>query len=568
MTTGKRTSTETLGWLIAGGGALGTGLVAASGGVAALGALPWLFCSGMGGSLVLIARSAARISRAETFFTEGDLASADALLAKPMWPWHRDAYSVLRGAIALERADPRRALVELDDAVARSRPHAFAPYTRAVAALARARRAVVRAILGDADGARADIAAARGQPGVPVHSLAMSALAETLVAARSGDRDALRARLADNRGILRELSWLRGRALARGLSRLAHAPRGSAYRSSGKLDTSSDLRRWADDLFPEVSPFIEIEIEVGEPLAIRATRGPSELRARVVPVPPPPPKSSTLRRALMLWGGLVLFFVVVWQFVGPDGAPGPAPAPASPSSGLAVGVVQAVLTLLFGVAVVVIFRRARRDGATLAAASVAASLGHADEARAVLAPLVDSRQPLMAASARSILADVAERAGDLKTARQLLDQAITAANGVRTAGAEYVLAAMYGQRAMVRAALGDEAGVREDLATLEQRFPDTLARSTAVLPSELRLAARRGDWSAAAAIAERRKPTTALSYRDDLIADIAMVASGKVRDPAEMSRLLDDLADDPSLSAWVDTLAPGARAAIERAAVQ
>ena len=97
---------------------------------------------------------------------------------------------------------------------------------------ARALRAFARASLGDGEGARRDIAAVRARAGVSAESLARVSLAEAIVLERSGGRDALRALLDRDKGLLLESCHPRERAIVRASQRMVRVTTTTAYRAA------------------------------------------------------------------------------------------------------------------------------------------------------------------------------------------------------------------------------------------------------------------------------------------------------------------------------------------------
>ena len=113
----------------------------------------------------------------------GRLADADAFLDvadKSRLAWSRRIADVQRAMVHLRRGDTKQALGRLDAAIARP----IGRYARENATYqieaAHALRAFTRASLGDAEGARRDIAAVRERRGVSAESLARASLAEAV----------------------------------------------------------------------------------------------------------------------------------------------------------------------------------------------------------------------------------------------------------------------------------------------------------------------------------------------------------------------------------------------------
>lgn len=163
-----------------------------------------------------------------------------------------------RAAFALRERDHARAAEEATAALERTPRPRFSALNRGsraatwtVDASLLGVRALARALLGDADGARADASALdvhleKDRPrevalqvppvgGVRAleEALARARLAEAIVLARAADRDALGAHLAKHRSVILHELGPEERALVRGFDRMLAIPGASPYRATG-----------------------------------------------------------------------------------------------------------------------------------------------------------------------------------------------------------------------------------------------------------------------------------------------------------------------------------------------
>jgi hypothetical protein len=182
------------------------------------------------------------------------------------------------------------------------------------------------------------------------------------------------------------------------------------------------------------------------------------------------------------------------------------------------------------------------------------------EAERELTRLTSFRVKLIAAQAHLLLASLAERAAqfDVTLAHADAAAARVISTGQRTAAYDLLLPDIHAMRALALAALDRPGEARQELGLVEQRFPAFYMLERTRVRVRQVLAARASDYAAVARIAGARSPDLPISYRDDVLGEIAEVverpsAAGRER----IVRLRHEIDCDPVLGYWLEATAPG-----------
>jgi hypothetical protein len=279
---------------------------------------------------------------------------------------------------------------------------------------------------------------------------------------------------------------------------------------------------------------------------------------------------------LGLWVVLIVMFLAIWQFLSPSkGTPTEAPPPEVPPDAIAITPLTLILTALaLGVPLVLFLRiyrsvaHARRGAQAMRRAMRLLGEGDTPGAQTVMDQVVRTAPDSVAASALLQLALVAERRCDLKAALAHCDaglERISRFAQVRAANSDILVPELIAQRAFVLAALDRDQQAMAELATLAREHPTFAFTSRSVLRVRLVRALRRMDLTEAVGLARERTPELPLSRRDEMLADLVIALSGGRVLEGEIERLGVELAEDAELAAWVDFMAPGARAELAAA---
>jgi hypothetical protein len=200
------------------------------------------------------------LERAYRALARGEPASAEQMLAglsELSAPLARIA-RLVEAQAALSRGSLDLALARVERALPPRPPE---PWERAELASALGVRAVLRALSGNAAGARRDITRVRQEvPEPSALALARAALAEAVVLARGGDRARLRAHFELHGRHLSRLPLAHESALAMAYARMAGSGHRSVYRQPAGADTrvpSRGLLRWFGQVAPEAAPFVD-----------------------------------------------------------------------------------------------------------------------------------------------------------------------------------------------------------------------------------------------------------------------------------------------------------------------
>lgn len=504
----------------------------------------------------------------------GALAEAEAILDQiegSRMAWVRRISELQRAVIALRRGDVAIARDRLDAAIAQ--PIGFFAQANSAYQIeaALALRAFARASLGDHDGARGDIAAVRERPGASAESLARVSLAEAVILDRTGERDALRALLDRDKGLLLESCHPRERAIVRAYQRMLKVATSSVYRrgaprEAADLADEPPLVDWVAKVAPAAAPFVRVPRAVhleGPPVtALRpataeardAVERSREAAAKATLRP------NTLPRLLLAGGamGLMLFSLVV--VLSQPGKNNSMTWDWLPIPLIAIGVAGSAVIASGGVVgaaqVARRFRRAPRAAlARLDEARAAIGRGDLDAAAAILRELAASDHDLVAVQSRCLEAAVAERRGDAAAMLAACDAGLARLAGVRAAIAGPLRPELIAQRAFALALLDrfDEASA--ELGSLA-RLPYAMLGRDHFRIRLIELA-RSGDIDAGARWVEQGAADLPLGVRDELLADLvrAVAAPGSAG-LGEIERLKDELRTSPENRRWIDLVAP------------
>jgi hypothetical protein len=518
----------------------------------------------------------------------GHLAEAEVFLDaadKSRLPWSRRIADVQRAIVHLRRGDPTLALARLDAALARpvgryARENALYQIEAALAL-----RAFTRASLGDADGARHDIAAVRSRGGVSAESLARAALAEAMLLERTGGRDALRALLDRDKGLLLESCHPRERAIVRAYQRMVRVTTTSAYRASAPRDDADAHPRdepalldWVTKLVPAAAPFVR---------APRAHTGPAGPHVALLPrvdVNASPTvlrdraataaivgKRSTRLRALAVTSGVAASVVGVVAVIAalasampdahdlaaPIDAPAALPSASIPFTPLALFAVAAALAFAA-------FRASRRvrhssneERGRLGMARDAIGRGDLDAAAAALRGLEGHEHDRLAAHASALQATIAERRCDAAGMLAAASTGLGRLAHVHEGDAFSIQPELIGQRALALTLLdrGDEAAA--ELGILAHRTSPMRERD--LFRVRLIGLARRGQLAEAARWIEQEAGDLPLGVRDELLADLVRAAAApEAAGLGEIERLEHELRTEPEHRRWIEWAAPAA----------
>jgi hypothetical protein len=201
------------------------------------------------------------LERAYRALARGEPAAAEqmlAALAELSTPLGRIA-RLVEAQAALSRGSLDLALARVERAFPPRPPE---PWERAELTSALGVRAVLRALSGNAAGARRDIARVRQEVPEPSPlALARAALAEAIVLARGGDRARLRAHFELHGRHLSRLPLPHESALATAYARMAGSGHRSVYRQPAGGEEarapSRGLVRWFGLVAPEATPFVD-----------------------------------------------------------------------------------------------------------------------------------------------------------------------------------------------------------------------------------------------------------------------------------------------------------------------
>jgi hypothetical protein len=520
--------------------------------------------------------------------TLGRLADADRILDqadKGRASWSRRIADVQRAIVHLRRGDPQKALGRLDAALARP----LGRYARDNALYqmeaAHALRAFTRASLGDAEGARRDIAAVRTRRGVSAESLARVSLAEAIVLERTGGRDALRALLDRDKGLLLESCQPRERAIVRAYQRMVRVTTTTAYRAAPPRDEEThrgdepELLDWVTRIAPGAAAFVRAPRAHTGPAGPRVEMLPAAqigahrelLENRAITAASVGKRSSRLRALAALSGvaaAMAAIFAIITALV--EAMPDPhrmsEGAAAATSGGVAgvssIPLVPITLFVLATVLGVSGFRASRRvrhasqgERSRLGLARDAIGRGNLDAASEALAGLELREHDRLAAHASALQATIAERRCDAEAMLEAASTGLGRLSRVQTHDAAVLQPELIAQRAFALTLLDRAGEATAELNLLAQRTSPMRERD--LFRVRLIGLARAGKLAEAARWVEQESGDLPLGARDELLADLVRAAAAP--DSAglgEIERLEHELRTEPALKRWIEWVAP------------
>ncbi len=273
-------------------------------------------------------------------------------------------------------------------------------------------------------------------------------------------------------------------------------------------------------------------------------------------------------KKLAAWVALIVVFLAIWQALAPS-----RPGPSEPFD-LGAWLLSALPSMLpalviCGGLLALVLRGRRvnaasaRHQAALQASTAHLEAGRYEEAEQAVESLSRSRLPQFRRAYHAQRAEIAARRGDRAEATARLDEAMTAPVGRWYRGAqEGVVRAARGLRAFLRASAGDEAGAREDVATLRADAQATPAQLARAALAEAMLLDKAGDRAALGELLSRHRALILAAApareRALLRAYEAMLESS----PASVYRQQGDREapgeDAAEIAAWVAWHAPSA----------
>jgi hypothetical protein len=262
-------------------------------------------------------------------------------------------------------------------------------------------------------------------------------------------------------------------------------------------------------------------------------------------------------------------FLAIWQFLSPsDATPGharpPAPPPASGFDPWIVATPAAMIVLVVGALWLQLWLT-RREIARFARAELAVARGDVERATAELTALSKSSRQALAAQAHLLLARLGERDARWPDVITRCDTGLATATRnamIRVQLVDLTIPELTELRALALAAMDRRAESDAELAILGRDYPTYPFQSRALVRAQLVGAMRARDLAAAADIARSRTIDLPLSVRDDTLADLALVLAGGASND-EIERVDSELRDDPKVRAWIDAIAPDARARLQ-----
>ncbi len=431
----------------------------------------------------------------------------------------------------------------------------------------------MRASLGDAEGARADIAAVREAESALVQPLGRAALAEAMLLERAGDRAALRELLLERRDVLLEGTGRRERAIVRAYQRMVKVAATSPYRQSGKREEAASeepaLVDWVARVAPGAAAFVRAPAPSrgGEPVPAaipteEARRSVEEARQNGAP-------GVRVRRARDLAVRLAAVVVLTGAiFAGLDALQGHTPHTGGGDAALdwtfdALGLVVVSLVLGGGAVLGATIADAQRSSRRILQI-VSRMITQPERAEADSVALKRSRYALVRAQAHLYLAMLADGRGDpggtLEQSTRGLGE--VAGRATRDVAGRIITPSLSAERAFGLAAADCFDEAEAEVASIHAHFPLlALARFRVRLLSLV----RQGDLGAAKRFVEQETHDLPLSPRDELLADAVRVAvAPHTCGAAEVLRVKEDLRV-ASFRRWMTAFAPSLIEAVEHA---
>ena len=515
------------------------------------------------------ALSAGRLEDAEAHLVEAERSSVRAL---------RITTNFIRAQLYLQRAELDLARKHLDAVLATPLPWLGRTHSRLAVVSARGLRAFVCALSGDQAATEADLEALRMSSAQRVDALSWAELARAVLLHKAGDARALRDHLDRNRNLLFEFTRPRERALVRALRWSAHQPN-LAYRTASRREreASQGLHAWLESVLPGAG-----ELAEEPPEALEADNSPEAVAGRASVAAPPslgqarelgrphPPvmtvamparRGWTTGRAfaaktLVLWVVLIVAFLAIWQFLSPDGPPAAAPVAESQFS-IPWTFMLAPAALFAAIFGGLLWRGHSAQQTLIRAGTLIAS----DPSRAhdELLRLSGSSLKAVSAQAHLMLAGLAERAADYKAALAHADSALAQLRepGMRALTYDLLLPEIHAARALALGGLDRMSEASVELAAIEHDFPAYYLLERSRFRVLQLLAVRSGDYQGAAELSKARTADLPISYRDDVLGEIAeVVARGAAVGRTRLARLRSEIDLDPTLAHWLDASAP------------
>jgi hypothetical protein len=251
----------------------------------------------------------------------------------------------------------------------------------------------------------------------------------------------------------------------------------------------------------------------------------------------------------------VVVFLGIWQLLSPD-TPQTAQMPVRtmpPAVAVVLAFIPAVI--FFGVFTALIWR-ARTSLRSMIRASVL--MGRDPKrAQALLERLARSSTHLTASEAHLGLAWLAEREASFDVALAHADVALDRAKKKRASAYDLLLPQIHATRAFALAALDRRKAARSELALIEKQFPAFFYLERTRVRVRLLLMVRKGDFSSASQLSADRPPDLPISYREEMLGDIAeMVERTGALTREKLDRLRYEIDSDPVLGDWLDVVAP------------
>jgi hypothetical protein len=258
---------------------------------------------------------------------------------------------------------------------------------------------------------------------------------------------------------------------------------------------------------------------------------------------------------LALWLVLIAMFLGIWQFLSPDTPPTEQMPARRMSPGVAIALASAPVLFFIGIAVGLVWR-ARTSQRSMIRGSVL--MGRDPKAaQALFERLARSPTHLIASEAHLALAWLAEREASFDVALAHADTALERAKKKRAGAYDLLLPQIHATRAFALAALDRKEEARRELALLEKGFPAFFYLERTRVRVELLLLIKNGDIRNAAKLSGARPPDLPISYREEILGEIAeMVERTSAVSREKLDRLRYEIDSDPVLSDWLDVVTP------------
>ncbi len=530
-----------------------------------------------GRGVVLINTSLNLVGQGRFAEAEPLLAEAEKIVEKGP---NRRALETQRALIAMRRGRIDEALARIDAAVAVAPANFMArQIDQLQLANARGIRAFVRAAKGDREGAREDIEAVRTNPNPPPQALGRAAVAEAMVLERAGEHAALREMLVRERAVLRNGTDPRERAIIRAFQRMLQRKATSVYRTGASREPERSVGEepavvdWVGLMAPSVAAFASapraLPSKEGAPAVVVEGKASKEAQGAVLAARKKAEAATKkvrtgagLKVMGLLAGTIGVAFGVLSAM---QGSPVDDEELYSGSSFTEfvsrIGV--AAVIGAFG-ALVLMNLRARRDGRALQASVVDRARGR-EGALEKLEELSKSPFELIASQAHLHLARAAEEQANLTAALDQAERGIARLTryGSKLVASDILLPELIAERAFVLTAMGREPEAFAELDTLNPAYPFL---SRARFRVRLLAFVRKGDFLSAARLADASARDLPLHAWDEFLVDaVRVAASAETCGAGEIGRIKDELRRDAELRRWLDAVAPGVAAAVEKA---